>query len=68
MLAETTAVPEPPAARTYRVRAGDTLTTIARKNGATVAQLKTWNKMRSTKLNVGDRLIVQRPQARTANQ
>ena len=71
VLAETTAVPEPPAARaakTYRVRAGDTLTAIARKNGATVAQLKSWNKMRSTKLNVGDRLIVQRPQASTANQ
>ena len=43
-------------------------TAIAKKNGTTVAQLKTWNKMRGTKLNVGDRLIVQRPQARTANQ
>ena len=68
VLAETSAVPEPAAARTYRVRAGDTLSAIARKTGTTVAQLKSWNKMRGTRLNVGDRLIVQRPQARTANQ
>ncbi len=62
VMAETAAVSEP-AARTYRVRAGDTLFAIARRNGATVAQLQSWNKMRGTKLSIGDRLIVQRPNA-----
>jgi len=68
LLAETMAIPEPAAARTYRVRAGDTLSAIARKTGATVAQLKGWNKIRGTRLNIGDRLVVQRPQAKSANQ
>jgi membrane-bound lytic murein transglycosylase D len=63
VLVDTTAVPEPAQSKTYRVRAGDTLSAIARKNGTTVAQLKNWNKMRDTRLNVGDRLIVQSPRA-----
>jgi membrane-bound lytic murein transglycosylase D len=61
LLVETSAVPESAQSKTYRVRAGDTLSAIARKNGTTVAQLKNWNKMRDTRLNVGDRLIVQSP-------
>jgi len=73
VLAETTALPEPKAAaapkrKTYRVRAGDTLSVIARKTGTTIAQLKNWNKIRGTKLNIGDQLVVQRPKARNANQ
>ncbi len=68
ILEETAALPEPAAAKTYRVRAGDTLSAISRKIGASVAQLQRWNKMRGTKLNVGDRLIVQPPTAKTANQ
>lgn len=68
VLAETAAVPEPAAARTYRVRAGDTLSAISRRTGATVAQLKSWNNMRGTRLNIGDRLIVQRPPTKAANQ
>ena len=68
VLAETTAGPAPPAAKTYRVRAGDTLSAIARKTGTTVAALKDWNRMRSTKLNIGDRLIVRPPQSTSANQ
>lgn len=72
ILTETAAVPEPARARsaapaTYRVRAGDTLSAIARKQGVTVAQLKSWNKMRSTRLNIGDRLIVQAPRRAAAN-
>ncbi len=66
VLAETIAVADEPAARTYRVRAGDTLSAIARKTGATVAQLKNWNKMRGTKLSIGDRLVV-RSQSAAAN-
>ena len=68
LLVETTAVPEPAAAKTYRVRAGDTLSAIARKTGTSVAQLQNWNKMRGTRLNVGDRLIVQAPAPKNANQ
>ena len=63
VLAETAALIEPATApsKTYRVRAGDTLSAIARKTGTTIAQLKNWNKMRGTKLTIGDRLVVQRP-------
>ncbi|MGE0866416.1 MAG: LysM peptidoglycan-binding domain-containing protein [Vicinamibacterales bacterium] len=67
VLAETVAVADP-AERIYRVRKGDTLSAIARRTGATVAQLKSWNKMRGTRLNIGDRLIVQPPTAKNANQ
>ena len=68
ILAETAALPEPAPAKIYRVRAGDTLSAVSRKTGASVAQIKSWNKMRGTKLNVGDRLIVQPPTAKNANQ
>lgn len=47
--------------RTYQVKRGDTLSAIARKTGTTITQLKNWNKLRSTNLQVGTRLIVQRP-------
>jgi len=68
ILAETAALPEPAAAKVYRVRAGDTLSAISRRTGASVAQLQRWNKRRGTKLNIGDRLIVQPPSAKNANQ
>ena len=47
--------------RTYQVKRGDTLSAIARKTGTTIAQLKNWNKLHSTNLQVGTRLYVQRP-------
>lgn len=47
--------------RTYQVKRGDTLSAIARKTGTTIAQLKNWNKLRSTNIQIGTRLIVQRP-------
>ncbi|MGH9217834.1 MAG: LysM peptidoglycan-binding domain-containing protein, partial [Vicinamibacterales bacterium] len=53
------------AVKTYRVRSGDTLYAIARRTGTTVNQLKAWNKLQTTKLRVGTRLLVQAP--RTAN-
>jgi membrane-bound lytic murein transglycosylase D len=69
VLADTTEETKSPVAqarpRTYRVRAGDTLTAIARKTGTTIAQLKNWNKLRTTNLKVGTRLLIQSP--RTAN-
>jgi membrane-bound lytic murein transglycosylase D len=47
--------------RTYQVKRGDTLAMIARKTNTTIAQLKNWNKLRSTNVQVGMRLYVQRP-------
>lgn len=43
----------------YRVRRGDTLYAIARRNGVTVEQLRAWNNLRDSRLQIGDRLIVQ---------
>ncbi len=57
--------PPPGGAAVYRVRSGDTLYAIARKNGISVEQLKAWNNIRGSKLNVGDRIVVQSP--KTAN-
>ncbi len=42
----------------YRVRKGDTLGKIASKNGVNVSQLQSWNKLKSTRIGVGNRLIV----------
>jgi membrane-bound lytic murein transglycosylase D len=49
--------------RTYTVRRGDTLTKIAQRFGKTVAQLKAWNKLRTTNLQVGTRLLLQQPRS-----
>ena len=50
VLAETEPVAEErSAARTYRVRSGDTLYAIAKRTGTTVTQLKSWNKLRGIK-------------------
>jgi membrane-bound lytic murein transglycosylase D len=40
------------------VRKGDNLSKIAKRNGVTVAQLKSWNKLKSTLLPIGKQLIV----------
>jgi membrane-bound lytic murein transglycosylase D len=58
VLKDTVAVGQPEST-VYRVRAGDTLYAIARRNGVTVEQLKAWNNLRSSRLQIGDRLIVQ---------
>ncbi|MDR0421886.1 MAG: LysM peptidoglycan-binding domain-containing protein [Proteiniphilum sp.] len=42
----------------YRVRKGDTLGDIARKNGIRVAQLQSWNGLKSSRIDIGDQLIV----------
>lgn len=67
LLKDTTAVDQAPAARrTYQVRRGDTLSAIARKTGTTIAQLTDWNKLTTTTLKIGTRLLIQSP--RSANQ
>lgn len=40
----------------YRVRAGDNLWTIADRNNTTVAELRTLNRLRSTRLRVGQQI------------
>jgi peptidoglycan lytic transglycosylase D len=50
---------------TYRVRAGDSLASIARRYGTTVNSLKSLNNLRSSSLKVGTRLLV--PTSRSAN-
>ncbi|MEZ5397737.1 MAG: LysM peptidoglycan-binding domain-containing protein, partial [Bryobacterales bacterium] len=42
----------------YQVRRGDTLGGIARRYGVTTSQLQSWNGLRSTRIQVGDRLKV----------
>lgn len=42
----------------YRVRKGDTLGKIAQSNGVHVSQLLAWNGLQSTRIDIGDRLIV----------
>ena len=54
---ETKSPVTPSRARTYQVRSGDTLSAIARKTGTTIAQLKNWNKLRTTNLKVGTQLL-----------
>jgi membrane-bound lytic murein transglycosylase D len=43
---------------TYRVKRGDTLSSIARSFRTTVARLRSWNKLKSDRLMPGDRLTV----------
>ena len=42
----------------YRVKKGDNLSTIARRNRISLTQLKSWNGLRSSKIGVGKRLVV----------
>jgi membrane-bound lytic murein transglycosylase D len=42
----------------YRVRKGDTLSSIARRHGVTVSDIKTWNRLTSSALSVGRRLVI----------
>jgi membrane-bound lytic murein transglycosylase D len=56
------------AVKTYRVRSGDTLYAIARRTGTTVNQLKAWNKLRTSNLKIGTRLLLQAPRTTTNTQ
>lgn len=44
----------------YRVKRGDNLSAIARRNGVSVAQLRSWNGLRNNKISVGKRLVVKK--------
>ena len=43
---------------TYTVKSGDTLSSIATRNGVTVAQLKEWNNLTSNNIQVGQKLKI----------
>jgi membrane-bound lytic murein transglycosylase D len=47
-----------PAPSSYRVKSGDTLTAIAAKFNLTVNDLKKWNKLTSTRLDIGQKLTL----------
>jgi len=42
----------------YRVRRGDVLGKIAERYGVRVSEIKRWNGMRSSRINIGDRLTI----------
>ncbi|WP_044190466.1 lytic transglycosylase domain-containing protein [Porphyromonas sp. COT-290 OH860] len=44
--------------KTHKVRRGETLSTIARKHKVSVKQLQKWNKLSSTRLQIGQKLRV----------
>ncbi|MEO6222817.1 MAG: transglycosylase SLT domain-containing protein [Vicinamibacterales bacterium] len=44
----------------YHVKAGDTLSRIAKHFDTTIVELKKWNSLTTTKLTVGDRLTIHR--------
>jgi membrane-bound lytic murein transglycosylase D len=49
----------PAAAQTrYRTKRGDTLASVAKRHGVTVAQIKSWNHLKSSRLAAGQRLVV----------
>ena len=48
---------------TYQVRRGDTLFSIARLFRTTVDSLRTWNRLGSDRLSIGDRLTVYTPRS-----
>ena len=47
-----------PAARTYRVRRGDTLWDIAKRHGVAMADLQRWNKIKGKALHAGQVLTI----------
>lgn len=52
------AAPAPASTRTYRVGAGETLYSIARKHGVDVAQIRTWNHLKDNTVRTGQVLRV----------
>ncbi len=54
------------AQRTHTVRRGESLGTIAKKNHVSVSNLRAWNKLRSDRLKVGQKLVVSKGTAAKA--
>ncbi|MBK8341241.1 MAG: LysM peptidoglycan-binding domain-containing protein [Flavobacteriales bacterium] len=51
----------PPRISTHTVRRGESLGTIAQRNGITVAQLRSWNGLRGDRIQPGQKLRIERP-------
>lgn len=51
---------EPSKPSSYQVKRGDTLASIARSYGVSVATLRDWNHLRSSTIRTGQRLVVRR--------
>jgi membrane-bound lytic murein transglycosylase D len=51
---------------THRVRRGETLHAIANAYDVSVADIRTWNRMKSTRLDIGDRLTIRVIRSRAA--
>ncbi len=51
---------------TYKVKSGDTFSFIAQWFGVSIQELKCWNKLTSSRLNVGQQLIVYKPLRRVS--
>jgi membrane-bound lytic murein transglycosylase D len=51
----------PGSGRSYTVRRGDTLLSVAKRHGVTAAQVKQWNSLRSNKLALNQRLVIGGP-------
>jgi membrane-bound lytic murein transglycosylase D len=56
-----------PPATVYLVKRGDTLTSIAARFNLTVSDLKKWNKLTSSRLDIGQKLTLVPPVVRAAN-
>jgi membrane-bound lytic murein transglycosylase D len=46
--------------RYHKVRSGETLSSIAKKYGSKVSDIQRWNRLRSTTIQIGQRLIVKK--------
>ena len=55
-----TVVKPKPKTVVYKVRSGDNLSTIADRHNITINQLKTWNRLKSDNLSIGDKLIIRK--------
>lgn len=51
-----------PARHAYKVKRGETLFAIAKKHAVTVAQIKTWNRLRGNSLRAGQVLVLKAPE------
>ncbi|MBQ0080556.1 MAG: transglycosylase SLT domain-containing protein [Alistipes sp.] len=48
----------------YKVKKGDNLGLIAKRNHCTVKQIMKWNKLKSTKIRIGQKLRIEKPKPR----
>jgi len=50
-----------PGSNHYRIRSGDSLSTIAARFGVSISDLRAWNNLRSSRITAGKELLVRRP-------